>query len=169
MLISTTTLKKTILSTSLIFKHLQWRSRRGDFNNDGLPDLYFTGNMVPNKLYLSQGNLQFKDITAESHTDGNGEWCRVLRSLTSIMTGNRIRMFAQRQRRSWEAQNTYINRATMRMVFPYLRTCRRIWVGWYDAKYNGLFLWLWQWWRPGSVYRGQSYFPNDYPNHFRKR
>src|SRR5947207_12547342 len=48
----------------------------GDFNNDGLPDLYFTGNMVSNKLYLNQGSIQFKDITAQSHTGGDGEWCR---------------------------------------------------------------------------------------------
>ena len=29
----------------------------GDFNNDGLQDLYFAGNLVPDKLYLNQGNL----------------------------------------------------------------------------------------------------------------
>ena len=31
----------------------------GDFNNDGLEDLFFSGNIVPNKLYINQGNLNF--------------------------------------------------------------------------------------------------------------
>jgi len=38
----------------------------GDVNNDGLPDLFFTGNMRPNRLYLNQGGFQFKDITDQA-------------------------------------------------------------------------------------------------------
>jgi hypothetical protein len=48
----------------------------GDFNNDGLQDIYFTGNLVENKLYLNKGNFKFKDITKEAAVTGNGRWCR---------------------------------------------------------------------------------------------
>lgn len=48
----------------------------GDFNHDSLPDLYFTGNLVPNKLYLNKGNLQFEDITAIAGVEGKGKWCK---------------------------------------------------------------------------------------------
>ncbi len=46
----------------------------GDVNNDGLPDIYFAGNQVGNKLYLNQGNLLFKDITETAGVACNGVW-----------------------------------------------------------------------------------------------
>ena len=46
----------------------------GDFNNDGLQDLYFAGNLVSDKLYLNQGNLTFKDITSTAGIIDDGGW-----------------------------------------------------------------------------------------------
>ena len=46
----------------------------GDINNDGLTDLFFTGNMVPNKLYLNQGGMRFEDISEKANMQGDDRW-----------------------------------------------------------------------------------------------
>ncbi|MGN6400194.1 MAG: VCBS repeat-containing protein [Flavisolibacter sp.] len=45
-----------------------------DFNNDGLVDIFFSGNAVANKLYLNKGNFKFDDITKSAGVKGNGTW-----------------------------------------------------------------------------------------------
>lgn len=46
----------------------------GDFNNDGLTDIFFSGNKVPFKLYLNEGDFHFKDVTSQAGVAGNGNW-----------------------------------------------------------------------------------------------
>lgn len=46
----------------------------GDINGDDLPDIFFSGNQVKNKLYLNKGNLQFEDISEAAGVEGNSTW-----------------------------------------------------------------------------------------------
>src|SRR6202012_2590898 len=48
----------------------------GDFNGDGLQDIYLVGNAVHNRLYLNEGNFKFKDVTDEAGVGGIGGWGR---------------------------------------------------------------------------------------------
>ncbi len=47
----------------------------GDFNNDGLQDLYFTGNTADNRLYINKGDFKFEDQTETAGVAGKGRWC----------------------------------------------------------------------------------------------
>lgn len=46
----------------------------GDLNNDGLADLYFTGNMVGSHLYINKGNFEFEEIAKEAGVFAEGLW-----------------------------------------------------------------------------------------------
>ncbi len=46
----------------------------GDVNNDGLTDIYFVGNQLPNRLYLNKGDLHFEDVTERAGVAGQRAW-----------------------------------------------------------------------------------------------
>lgn len=46
----------------------------GDINNDGLADIYFSGNQVKNRLYLNEGGFRFRDITDTAFRDIDNGW-----------------------------------------------------------------------------------------------
>ena len=47
----------------------------GDFNNDGLEDLYFTSNMENNHCYINKGSMQFTEVAVIAGVQGRpGPW-----------------------------------------------------------------------------------------------
>ena len=46
----------------------------GDFNNDGLIDLFFASNQGQNKIYLNKGKLKFTDVTKEAKIPEDSAW-----------------------------------------------------------------------------------------------
>lgn len=47
----------------------------GDFNGDGLLDVFFSGSQVDSKLYLNQGDFKFTDVSKAAGINTLGRWC----------------------------------------------------------------------------------------------
>ncbi|HMC53716.1 MAG TPA: VCBS repeat-containing protein, partial [Gemmatimonadaceae bacterium] len=45
----------------------------GDVDNDGLPDIFFSGNLVTSRLYLNKGGMRFEDVTKQAGV-GTTRW-----------------------------------------------------------------------------------------------
>ncbi len=46
----------------------------GDFNHDGLQDIFFAGNQLSSKLYINKGDMRFEDVTQQAGVTTNA-WC----------------------------------------------------------------------------------------------
>ncbi|MEM8764884.1 MAG: CRTAC1 family protein, partial [Bacteroidota bacterium] len=46
----------------------------GDIDNDGLPDVFFSGNQVKNQLYRNKGDLKFENVSAPAGIEGGSTW-----------------------------------------------------------------------------------------------
>ncbi|MEH6679177.1 MAG: VCBS repeat-containing protein [Sediminicola sp.] len=84
----------------------------GDFNNDGLQDLYFAGNTVPDKLYINQGNLVFKDMTMEAGIADDGGWSTGV-TVADVDNDGDLDIYVSRElydsRPDWRTNLLYLN------------------------------------------------------------
>lgn len=82
-----------------LFKYMYFYNGAGvgaaDFNNDGLSDLFFASNQGQNTLYINQGSLRFKDVTADAGIPADRAWSTGV-SVTDINNDGLLDIYVSR-------------------------------------------------------------------------
>ena len=65
----------------------------GDLNGDDLPDLYFTANIGPNRLYLNRGGLRFEDVTERAGVTGPSDGWATGVTLADVNADGRLDIY----------------------------------------------------------------------------
>src|SRR5215204_5047800 len=79
----------------------------GDVDNDGLPDLFFAGNLVSSRLYLNKGDMRFEDVTARAGTTTN-RWVTGV-SMVDIDNDGYLDIYASVSGPAWSAPESRAN------------------------------------------------------------
>jgi hypothetical protein len=90
----------------------------GDLNNDGLNDIYFSGNMVGNRLYLNKGKFEFEDVTESAGVSAMVGWKTGV-TLADVNADGLLDMYVCRSGSSVDSERQnllYINEGNMRFT-----------------------------------------------------
>lgn len=84
----------------------------GDFNNDGLPDLYFAGNTVPDELYINKGDFRFENTTEAAGIKDDGGWSTGV-TIADVNNDGNLDIYVSRElyddKPEWRTNLLYIN------------------------------------------------------------